>query len=82
MRIANLTVRAIRLQHYFVHGDVFDYVDILLGLERAAVDSYVQVHSEDFIQILQISGEGMYHTSRKARSIFSNQTIKFTFGGS
>jgi hypothetical protein len=80
VRVADVTIWAICLQHKSVKRYFLDHLKVFLSLETAAVDSDVEAHFQELAKLLQISGERVHYTGCELVPVFSNQTREVPLG--
>ena len=74
VRVADVAIWAIRLQHKSVKRYFLDHFKVFLSLETAAIDSDEKTHFQELIKLLLISSERVHYSSSELVAIFSNQS--------
>ena len=74
VRVADIAIWAIRLQHKSVKRYFLNNFKIFLSLKTAAVDSDEEAHLQELIKLLLISSERVHYSSSELVAIFSNQS--------
>ncbi len=72
MRISNLAVRSIGLQHHPFQGDVLEGLEVLLSLEATAVDADIEVQLYYLLDLFDAACEGVYYSSCESISILTD----------
>ena len=71
VRISNVAVRAIGLDHHTLDWDLPNDLTVFLGLHRAAINAKEKVKFADRLHLCQISREAMHDTGWEPVSILS-----------
>ena len=80
MRVADVAIWAIRLQHKSFKRYFLDHFKVFLSLKTAAVDSDEETHFQELIKLLLISSERVHYSCWELVAIFSNQSNEVPLG--
>lgn len=76
MTVPDFAVGGIGLQHYAFERDQFECLQVFLGFEAAAIDSYVEVEVNDHLEFVWGAGEGVHHAAGKPISVLADDVVE------
>lgn len=80
MRVADLAVGRVGLDHQPVERDLLEDFQVLCGFEAAAVDADVEVQLHDLLDFLGAAGEGMHDAGGEAGSVLLDDVVEVAAG--
>jgi hypothetical protein len=80
VRVSNLAVRRISLEHHPFQRDVLERLQVLLRLEAAAVDADVEIQLYYLLDLFDAAREGVDYSRGEAISVLPDEVVEVVAG--